>query len=96
MRSAAWPCRCLSGTPDTCIQCNQCAFVCPHATIRPFALTDAEMAQAPAQTKHVPVKGKVGADMQYVLAVSPLDCMGCGAVRHPVPDRLAHHDAHRR
>ena len=36
------------------------------------------MAQAPAQTKHVPVKGKVGADMQYVLAVSPLDCMGCG------------------
>ncbi|MEE0308346.1 MAG: pyruvate:ferredoxin (flavodoxin) oxidoreductase, partial [Adlercreutzia sp.] len=64
--------------PDTCIQCNQCSFVCPHATIRPFALTDAEMAQAPAQTKHVPVKGKVGADMQYVLAVSPLDCMGCG------------------
>ena len=65
-------------TPDTCIQCNQCAFVCPHATIRPFALTDEELAAAPAQTKHVPVKGKVGADMQYVLAVSPLDCMGCG------------------
>ena len=63
---------------DTCIQCNQCAFVCPHATIRPFALTEAEMAAAPAQTKHIPVKGKVGADMQYVLAVSPLDCMGCG------------------
>ncbi|MFR7494354.1 MAG: pyruvate:ferredoxin (flavodoxin) oxidoreductase [Adlercreutzia sp.] len=41
------------------------------------SLTDAEM-RAPAQTKHVPVKGKVGADMQYVLAVSPLDCMGCG------------------
>ncbi|MEE0635897.1 thiamine pyrophosphate-dependent enzyme, partial [Adlercreutzia sp.] len=61
-----------------CIQCNQCAFVCPHATIRPFALTDEELAAAPAQTKHVPVKGKVGADMQYVLAVSPLDCMGCG------------------
>ncbi|WP_282191804.1 pyruvate:ferredoxin (flavodoxin) oxidoreductase [Adlercreutzia caecimuris] len=63
---------------DTCIQCNQCAFVCPHATIRPFALTEAEMAAAPAQTKHILVKGKVGADMQYVLAVSPLDCMGCG------------------
>ncbi len=63
---------------DTCIQCNQCAFVCPHATIRPFALTEAEMAAAPAQTKHIPVKGKVGTDMQYVLAVSPLDCMGCG------------------
>ncbi len=64
--------------PDTCIECNQCSFVCPHAVVRPFALTDAEMAAAPAQTKHIPVKGKVGADMQYVLAVSPLDCMGCG------------------
>ena len=46
-RSAAWPCRCPSGTPDTCIQCNQCAFVCPHATIRPFALTDEELASGP-------------------------------------------------
>ncbi|MEE0706861.1 MAG: pyruvate:ferredoxin (flavodoxin) oxidoreductase, partial [Adlercreutzia sp.] len=64
--------------PDTCIECNQCAFVCPHATIRPFALTDAEVAAAPANIKTIPVKGKVGADMQYALAVSPLDCMGCG------------------
>ena len=62
----------------SCIQCNQCAFVCPHATIRPFALTEEEAAQAPAATVMVPAKGKAAAGLQYTLAVSPLDCMGCG------------------
>ena len=62
----------------TCIQCNQCAFVCPHATIRPFALTDEEAAAAPAATKLVAAKGKAAAGLQYTLAISPLDCMGCG------------------
>ena len=61
-----------------CIQCNNCAYVCPHATIRPFALTEAEAAAAPADAKIVPVKaGKGKGVYQYTMAVSPLDCMGC-------------------
>jgi pyruvate-ferredoxin/flavodoxin oxidoreductase len=63
---------------DTCVQCNQCAYVCPHATIRPFALTEAEAKAAPAAAKIVPVKaGKGKGVYTYTLAVSPLDCMGC-------------------
>jgi pyruvate-ferredoxin/flavodoxin oxidoreductase len=64
---------------DKCIQCNQCAFVCPHATIRPFILTAEEAAAAPAQTKLAAVKGIKGlADAKFTMAISPLDCMGCG------------------
>ncbi len=63
----------------TCVQCNQCAYVCPHATIRPFALTDEEAAAAPASTKLVDIKaGKGKGKYKYTMAVSPLDCMGCG------------------
>ncbi|MFR9168890.1 MAG: 4Fe-4S binding protein, partial [Gordonibacter urolithinfaciens] len=69
----------------TCIQCNQCAFVCPHATIRPFALTEEEAAAAPAATTLVPAKGKAAAGLQYTLAVSPLDCMGCGVCVNVCP-----------
>ncbi|WP_101723042.1 pyruvate:ferredoxin (flavodoxin) oxidoreductase [Eggerthella timonensis] len=69
----------------TCIQCNQCAFVCPHATIRPFALTEEEAAAAPAATVMVPAKGKAAAGLQYTLAVSPLDCMGCGVCVNVCP-----------
>ena len=61
----------------TCIQCNQCAFVCPHATIRPFALTEEEAAAAPQAAQLVPLKGKVKG-LQFTMAISPLDCMGCG------------------
>lgn len=62
---------------DTCIQCNQCAYVCPHAVIRPFLLTDEELANAPegtitkqglAQTK----------EYKFRIQISPLDCTGCG------------------
>ena len=61
-----------------CIQCNNCAYVCPHATIRPFALTEEEAAKAPAGAKIVPVKaGKGKGVYSYTMAVSPLDCMGC-------------------
>ena len=75
---------------STCIQCNQCAFACPHATIRPFALTEAEVAAAPAAATFVPAKGKAAAGMQYTLAVSPLDCMGCGVCVNVCPsDSLA-------
>ena len=62
---------------STCIQCNQCSFVCPHATIRPFALTDEEAAAAPESAKLVDAKGKAAKGLKYTLAISPLDCMGC-------------------
>ena len=61
-----------------CIQCNQCSYVCPHATIRPYALTAEEAANAPAQAKIVDIKaGKGKGVYQFAIAVSPLDCMGC-------------------
>ena len=64
---------------EKCVQCNQCAFVCPHATIRPFALTAAEAKAAPAQTKLAEIKaGKGKGEYKFTMAVSPLDCMGCG------------------
>ena len=62
-----------------CIQCNQCSYVCPHATIRPYALTEEEAKNAPANAKIVDVKaGKGKGVYKFALAVSPLDCMGCG------------------
>jgi len=65
--------------PETCIQCNQCAYVCPHATIRPYAMTEEELAGAPEALKSAPVKaGKGKGVYTYTLSVSPLDCMGCG------------------
>ena len=65
--------------PTTCVQCNQCAYVCPHATIRPYMLNDEEAANAPEGFKMVDVKaGKGKGVYKYGLAVSPLDCMGCG------------------
>ena len=68
-----------SWNQDTCVQCNQCAYVCPHATIRPFALTEEEAAAAPASTKIVDIKaGKGKGVYKYTMVVSPLDCMGCG------------------
>ncbi|MBR7070780.1 MAG: pyruvate:ferredoxin (flavodoxin) oxidoreductase, partial [Clostridia bacterium] len=63
--------------PDTCAKCNKCAFVCPHATIRPFALTDEEVAKAPATLKKAPTPF-LKTSYTYALTVSPLDCMGCG------------------
>ena len=63
---------------STCIQCNQCSFVCPHATIRPYALTDEEIAAAPENLIAIPMKGKLKDTYRYTLAISPLDCMGCG------------------
>ena len=62
---------------DNCIQCNQCSYVCPHACIRPFLLTDEELAKAPENTKTI--KG-VGAtkEYQFRIQVSVLDCTGCG------------------
>ncbi len=65
--------------PEKCIQCNNCAYVCPHATIRAYALTDEEVKNAPAGFKSAPIKaGKGKGVYTYALGVSPLDCMGCG------------------
>ena len=60
---------------EKCVSCNQCAFVCPHATIRPFALDEAEAANAPAVLKSKEMRGK---PYKFTMAVSPFDCMGCG------------------
>ena len=61
---------------ENCIQCNQCAFVCPHAAIRPFAMTEEEAAAAPAQTKFA-AKPVIKTNYKFTMAISPLDCMGC-------------------
>ncbi len=63
----------------TCVGCNKCAFVCPHATIRPYALSEEELANAPENIK-TGAKEKTVAKLgyTYTLAVSPMDCMGCG------------------
>ena len=63
--------------PEKCAKCNKCAYVCPHATIRPFALSEEEVAAAPANMKKAP-KPVVKTSYTYTLAVSPMDCMGCG------------------
>ena len=64
--------------PENCVQCNNCAYVCPHATIRPFAMNEAEAAAAPAQTKFTAkMIGKGCETLKYTMAISPLDCMGC-------------------
>ncbi len=61
---------------DNCIQCNQCAYVCPHATIRPFVLDEAEQAKAP-QFATLKATGKQFAGMQFRIQVNVLDCLGC-------------------
>ncbi|MEI3153792.1 MAG: 4Fe-4S dicluster domain-containing protein [Odoribacter sp.] len=63
---------------QNCIQCNQCAYVCPHAAIRPFLLNDEELTAAPAGTQTKPAIGKELAGYKFRIQVSPLDCTGCG------------------
>ena len=62
--------------PEACIQCNNCAFVCPHACIRPFAMTEEEAANAPEVTKFA-AKPVIKTNYKFTMSVSPLDCMGC-------------------
>ena len=64
---------------ENCIQCNQCAFVCPHAVIRPFLINDAEFAAAPEGVKAhaIEAKGKELKGLKYKIQVSALDCTGC-------------------
>ena len=72
-----------------CIQCGNCAYVCPHATIRTVALTDEEAKNAPAAAKIVPVKaGKGKGVYQFTMAISPLDCMGCAVCVGACPEKV--------
>ncbi len=63
---------------DLCIQCNQCSFVCPHAAIRPYLLTEEEKAAAPGDMETLNAKGKNLEGLEYRIQVSPMDCTGCG------------------
>ncbi|MDD5935472.1 MAG: pyruvate:ferredoxin (flavodoxin) oxidoreductase, partial [Clostridiales bacterium] len=73
---------------EKCIQCNNCAFVCSHATIRPFMLSEDEVKAAPANIKVADTKPKAS-EYKYTMSVSPLDCMGCGECITvcPVPEK---------
>ena len=71
--------------PENCIQCNRCSYVCPHAVIRPVAMTEAEAAAAPEGTKTLPMTGM--ADYKFALVVSALDCTGCGSCVNVCPGK---------
>ena len=71
--------------PENCIQCNRCAIVCPHAVIRPVAMTADEFAKAPEGTKSLPMMGLK--DLNFVMTVSTLDCTGCGACAQVCPGK---------
>ena len=85
--------------PDNCIQCNFCSYVCPHAVIRPVAMTADEAAKAPEGMKMLPMTGM--ADYKFAITVSALDCTGCGSCANVCPgkkgekaltmDKLANH-----
>ncbi len=63
---------------DACIQCGFCSYVCPHGTVRPFMLTDEEVANAPAEFETLKAMGKGCEDFKYRIQVSPDNCVGCG------------------
>ena len=71
--------------PDTCIQCNRCAYVCPHAVIRPVALTEEEAAKAPEGIKTLDMIGMPG--MKFTMTVSAYDCTGCGSCANVCPGK---------
>ncbi len=70
---------------ENCIQCNKCAIVCPHAVIRPVAMTDEEVAAAPQGTQSIPMIGLK--ELKFVMTVSTLDCTGCGACAQVCPGK---------
>jgi pyruvate-ferredoxin/flavodoxin oxidoreductase len=72
---------------DNCIQCNQCSYVCPHAAIRPFLLTDEEVANAPEGFESKKAIGKGLEGLNYKIQVSPYDCTGCGNCADVCPSK---------
>ena len=71
--------------PDNCIQCNRCSYVCPHAVIRPVALTEEEAAKAPEGLKTLDMIGMPG--MKFTMTVSAYDCTGCGSCANVCPGK---------
>ena len=71
---------------ENCIQCNRCAYVCPHAVIRPVALTEDELAKAPEGTKAIDMIGMPG--MKFTMTVSAYDCTGCGSCVNVCPGKM--------
>ncbi len=71
--------------PDNCIQCNFCSYVCPHAVIRPVALTEEEAAAMPEGTKTIPMTGLK--ELKFTMTVSALDCTGCGSCANVCPGK---------
>ena len=71
--------------PENCIQCNRCAYVCPHAAIRPVALTEEDMAKAPEGLKTIDMIGMPG--MKFTMTVSAYDCTGCGSCANVCPGK---------
>ena len=72
---------------ENCIQCNQCAFVCPHAVIRPFLATDEEIANAPEGTVVIPAMGPTLKGLHYSIQISTLDCTGCNVCVNQCPGK---------
>jgi len=73
--------------PGNCIQCNQCAYVCPHSVIRPFVLDDAELAAAPEGLQSIQMIGKGNESYKYAIVPSVLDCTGCGSCANVCPSK---------
>ena len=72
---------------DNCIQCNQCSYVCPHAAIRPFLISEEEMAKLPEGSNGVKANGKQFAGLQFRIQVAPYDCTGCGNCADVCPSK---------
>ncbi len=73
--------------PENCIQCNRCAYVCPHAVIRPIVMNQEELLSAPAGTKSTKVTGKGMDGLTFSMVVSPMDCTGCGSCANVCPSK---------
>ena len=71
--------------PETCIQCNRCSYVCPHAVVRPYLMTEEEKNAMPEGMKAAPAKGKQVEGMYFTMQVSELDCTGCGSCANVCP-----------
>lgn len=74
--------------PENCIQCNQCAYVCPHAVIRPFLLDEKEVSAAPEEAVLLDAVGKGLEGLKFRLQISPLDCTGCGNCEQVCPAKV--------